>query len=551
MADFTGATQDSQVLGRSCLMPAAHGRNHLPPRVAANETTKPPGSKPTTTTLPQPTGEHRHLQQIIAGLSDGVILIKPDQTVCWANEAALVMHGATTISELGGTVAEYRSKFVLTHRNKHSLADGDSPLDRLIGGEVFAEVVVAVTRADRPEMHWVHKIRSLVLTNPDQAPELLVLVIEDVTEQFEAEERFERTFDANPAPAVICRLHDLRYVKVNNGFLEMTGFSRQEVIGRSVYDLDVLARAERREASVALLREGRTIRQQEACIPIAGGAEKFVVVAGQPIELAEQACMLFTFIDLQPRKKIEDTLRQSEERFSTAFKLAPVPMAVVSLDDGLFIDVNEAFADMTGYSHAELLGRSTAEIELWESSAARSELHRHFAKAGSVRNHEIRMRTKTGDTLDSLISAERVNILDKPCILKIVQDITERKRSETELFTAIETVIQDTSWFTQKVIEKVASLRKPEGASEAREDLGQLTAREREVLGLLCTGAPNDAIAERLGVSRHTIRNHVSAIYDKIGVHNRGAAIVWARDRGVMTHTNHRSGTSKSPTPSK
>ena len=532
-------------------MPAAQGLSHLPPRIAFGATTKSPGSKATTGALPHGTGAHRHLQQIIAGLSDGVILIETDQTVAWANEAALAMHGAHTLAELGTTVEEYRSKFVLTHRNKHSLTEGDAPVDRLIGGEVFTEVVVAVTRADRPELHWVHKIRSLVLTSPDQVPELLVLVIEDVTEQFEAEERFERTFDANPAPAVICRLHDLRYVKVNSGFLEMTGFARQEVIGRSVYDLDVLAHAEKREASVGLLREGHTIRQQEACIPVAGGGEKFVVVAGQPIELAEQACMLFTFIDLQPRKKIENTLRQSEERFSTAFKLAPVPMAVVSLDDGLFIDVNQAFAEMTGYSHAELLGRSTAEIELWESLAARTELHRHFAKTGSVRNHEIRMRTKAGVTLDSLVSAERVNILDKPCILKIVQDITERKRSETELFTAIETVMQDTSWFTQKVIEKVASLRKPGGVSGSGEDLAQLTERELEVLGLLCTGAGNDVIAERLGVSRHTIRNHVAAIYDKIGVHSRGAAIVWARDRGLMTHAHRKSGAAKPMLPSK
>ena len=153
-----------------------------------------------------------------------------------------------------------------------------------------------------------------------------------------------------------------------------------------------------------------------------------------------------------------------------------------------------------------------------------------------MRDHEIRMRTRSGGLLDSLVSAERVNILDKPCILQIVRDITERKRSETELFTAIETVMQDTSWFTQKVIEKVASLRSPEAAAAGAggDGLAQLTGRELEVLGLLCTGAGNQAIAGRLGVSRHTVRNHVSAIYDKIGVHSRGEAIVWARDRGLM-----------------
>jgi PAS domain S-box-containing protein len=201
----------------------------------------------------------------------------------------------------------------------------------------------------------------------------------------------------------------------------------------------------------------------------------------------------------------------------------------------LFLDVNEAFSNMTGYSHAELLGRSTAEIELWESSSARP--RQDFQKAGTIRNYEIRLRTKAGDLLDCLVSAERVTILGKPCALNVVQDITERKRSESELFTAIEAVMQDTSWFSQKVIEKVADLRQPRGSNVKAAASEDLTEREREVLGLMCTGAVDAGIAQQLGVSRHTVRNHVSAIYEKIGVHRRSAAIVWARDRGLNGRT--------------
>jgi PAS domain S-box-containing protein len=495
--------------------------------------------------IPRQARDHRHLQQIIAGLTEGVILIEPDQTLCWANEAALAMHGAKTLDELGRTVEAYKAKFKLTYRNKHSLSEGDYPIQRAVSGDTLDEVVVEVTRSDRPDARWVHQIRSLVLTTVSQIPELFVLVTQDVTERIDAEERFERTFNVNPAPAVICRLADLRYVKVNNGFLEMTGFPRQEVIGRSVYEIDVLAGAAKREQAVTCLREGRTIEQQEACIAIAGGSRKFVIVAGQPIELADEGSMLFTFIDLEPRKKVEDALRQSEERFAKAFKLAPVPMAVTSLEEALFQDANEAFAKVTGYSHAELLGRSTAEIELWENSSARLDLHRQFEKAGTVRNYEIKLRTKTGDFLDCLVAAERVTILDKPCVLTVIQDITERKRSETQLFAAIEMVMQDTSWFTQRVIEKVADLRQPHGSNNPKAGLEELTERELEVLVLLCTGAGDAEIASQLGRSRHTVRNHVSAIYDKIGVHRRGAAVAWARDRGLSGHAKPATGDPK------
>ncbi|WP_323166881.1 PAS domain-containing protein, partial [Pseudomonas bubulae] len=76
-------------------------------------------------------------------------------------------------------------------------------------------------------------------------------------------QRFEKTFNANPAPAVICRLSDLRYIKVNQGFLEMTGYSRDQVSGRSVYELDVLEQAERKDLAIQRLSEGATIPQME------------------------------------------------------------------------------------------------------------------------------------------------------------------------------------------------------------------------------------------------------------------------------------------------
>jgi len=113
-----------------------------------------------------------------------------------------------------------------------------------------------------------------------------------------------------------------------------------------------------------------------------------------------------------------------------------------------------------------------------------------------------------------------------------VQDITERKRSEVELMTAIETVMQDTSWFSRTVIEKLADLRQPHGINTIKAGSDALTSREQEVLGLVCEGLSDADIAKKLNLARNTVRKHVSAIYEKIEVHNRSGAIVWARERG-------------------
>ena len=258
--------------------------------------------------------DRSQLQDIIAELTDGVILIEPDQTIAYANEAALRMHGVGRLEDLGRTVAEYRDNFALRYRNNRPVEPGRYPIDRVVAGEIFDEVVVVVARRDNSGHDWTHRIRGVVLTDETGQPDGLVLIVHDASAQYEAEDRFERAFSANPAPAVICRLADLRYVKLNEGFLELTGFRREEVLGRSVYEIDVLERAERRDLAIERLKAGETIPQMEACLRLPKDADKLVIVAGQPIEICAEPYMLFTFADLEPRRRAETALRHSEEK---------------------------------------------------------------------------------------------------------------------------------------------------------------------------------------------------------------------------------------------
>ena len=229
----------------------------------------------------------------------------------------------------------------------------------------------------------------------------------------------------------------------------------------------------------------------------------------------------------------ERTLHESDERFSRAFAMTPLPMAIAVLAGFQIIDVNEAFAAATGYVPVELVGRKAAEIRLLDDFTCRR-METIFDKTDSVRDVETRLRTREGAFIDCLLSAEITVIDAQRCILVVFQDVTERKRSEDELMTAIESVMKDTTWFSRAVIEKLAQLRQPGRTNEPAGELADLTSREREVLGLMCEGQNDDEISRTLGLSRNTVRNHVSRIYSKIGVHRRTAAVVWARERGVL-----------------
>ena len=70
--------------------------------------------------------------------------------------------------------------------------------------------------------------------------------------------------------------------------------------------------------------------------------------------------------------------------------------------------------------------------------------------------------------------------------------------------------------------------------------MAALTGRERETLSLMCEGLDDTAIATAMGVSRNTVRNNVARIYAKLGVNRRGAAIIWARERGFPLPSSRR-----------
>ncbi|KAE9647965.1 helix-turn-helix transcriptional regulator [Pseudomonas sp. PB106] len=477
----------------------------------------------------------RQLQQIIAGLSDGVILLELDQSILWANEAALSMHGVSRITDLGHNADEYAKLFNLRYRNNHAITAENYPISRVARCESFNDVLIEVSPTDDPERTWVHSVRSMILTDREGQPESLVLIMSDVTDWANAEQRFEKTFNANPAPAVICRLSDLRYIKVNPGFLEMTGYSRDQVIGTSAYEIDIYERAEQRDLAIQRLRDVATIPQMQAELRLPDGSSKQVIVAGQPLLLNDEDCMLFSFVDMEMRHKAEVALRQSEERFAKAFRLTPVPILICSADTQQVIDVNQAFLETLAYDSEEVSGKTVTQLDFISDNGARARLLTALENSGRVNRVDVQVRKKDGDVLECALSADTVNIQDTPCYLLVLMDITERKRTELELVAAIEEVMKDASWFSRTLIEKLANVKKVNSPQLPSVSFTDLTTRERDVLGLICEGLADKEIAARLKLALNTVRNHVATVYSKLDVHSRSEAIVWARERGLFS----------------
>lgn len=470
------------------------------------------------------------LHELIAGLGDGVVLVEPGGRIVWANASAVAMHRVSDTDGLGGDASEYRRRFTLRYRNNHPLEEGQYPIERLLAGETVDNVTVEISPAADLDLIWVHTVRSMIITDGSETPDVLALIIRDETPRFEAEERFERSFNANPAPGLICRLEDHRFIRVNQGFLEMTGFVKEDVIGKTVEAVG-LSNCETGEDALLKLDEGRLIRHREALVPLPGGGDRLAIVAGEPIAVVEEPCLLFTFADLDARRKAQNALRQSEERFSKSFRLSPAPAAISRLDDFVFTEANDAFLEVSGYAATEVVSRTAGELHLWEDIALRRAVEQKLRDNTFVRNEPMRMKQKDGGMVDCLVSAERVEINDEQCVIWALQDVTERRRSEAQLVEAIESVMADTSWFSQSIVDRLATLKQGSTTAQTSE-LMELSDREREILGLICNGQTDVEMGETLHLSKNTIRNHIASLYGKIGVNRRAAAVIWARERG-------------------
>ncbi|QWV98053.1 PAS domain S-box protein [Geomonas nitrogeniifigens] len=143
--------------------------------------------------------------------------------------------------------------------------------------------------------------------------------------------------------------------------------------------------------------------------------------------------MLGTAQDITWRIEAEQALRNSEEKFSKAFHASPDSIVITRAEDGTYIDVNEAFQEITGYSREEVIGRTSTEILLWADPDARMVMLKLLNEHGHVRNLDVRFRVKSGEIRELLWSADVIEYQGEACLIAISRDVTDQRQMEREL----------------------------------------------------------------------------------------------------------------------
>ncbi len=138
-------------------------------------------------------------------------------------------------------------------------------------------------------------------------------------------------------------------------------------------------------------------------------------------------------VDITKRKEAEAKARQSEERFSKAFRASPIAISITRVSDGMFTDVNDSFLHLLGYKREEVLGRTALDLNIYRNAKQRVSFIQKLLAQGGIKDHEMTTHTKSGDAIHVLFSTELIELDGDAFALATILDITERKKAEAEI----------------------------------------------------------------------------------------------------------------------
>lgn len=263
----------------------------------------------------------------------------------------------------------------------------------------------------------------------------LISVVRNVSEREKTDQRL-RLFSAAVASAPIgVQLVDLdgRVIYSNQAVERLYGFSHEEYLGKHVNDMNADPTFAERKILPSIKKKGRWAGELEVkhkeghTFPVALTTSIVHDDEGKPL------AMVGLIQDVAGQKKAETALRKSEELFRTAFQISPESLVISRLKDGLFINVNQGFCDLSGYERDEVIGKTSTEIGVWVNPESREKMVEGLEKDGLVRNLDLRIKRKDKKMRNVSFSAAVLMTGDEPQLLTVSRDITELKMAQDSL----------------------------------------------------------------------------------------------------------------------
>jgi len=279
------------------------------------------------------------------------------------------------------------------------------------------------------------EVRDVEVRNAEinfEGRELLFVTVYDITERVKAkkalersEEKFRKIFKTSPDAVSISSIKEGKYIEVNEGFTAITGYTPEETEGKTSSEIDIWVDKKDRNRLVKILKEKGSVKNFAAQFRMKDGSIIHGLMSSNIIEINGLPHILSITRNIEEFVKTNEALRQSEMKFRKAFKISPDSININRIEDGMYVDINEGFTAITGYTAEDVRGKTSHEINIWVDSKDREYLVKTLKKKGVMRNFAARFRMKNGSIIHGLMSANFIDINGEPHILTVTRNIED------------------------------------------------------------------------------------------------------------------------------
>lgn len=246
---------------------------------------------------------------IIEHLSEGVLVFSAEGRPVYMNPALKRLQSFAILQQRSLTAHDYAALIGLNYPDGREVPRNERPLARLMRGEAFQNLRLLLHHRDTGE-RWTALVRGHIL---EAREPLYLLTFQDITPQEEAEQRFLTIFHANPIAKFIVRLSDLNVIEVNQRFLDLIGYERDDLVGKSLRHVNRFIDSAQRNRIIERVLNVKTPPPEELTILTRSSELVHTMVLQEPVVLYGDLCWLMIFVDITQQKQTEEHLRQAIE----------------------------------------------------------------------------------------------------------------------------------------------------------------------------------------------------------------------------------------------
>jgi PAS domain S-box-containing protein len=366
------------------------------------------------------------LSAIADSAQDAIVMMDPEGSVTFWNPAAERVFGYAKTEALGRNVAD----LIVPERYHEAHKSAFHGFVRTGQGAAVGKTVeFPARREDGREITVALSLSAVQIKSGWHAVGLL----RDITELKQSETRYKALFDGAGEGIAVVDLKTRQIRQANPTLCRMFGYTEEEFTRLGVADLHPKESLDHVLSEFAAQARGeKTLASDLPCLR-KDGTSFYADISAALIVLDGRECNVGFFADITERKRAEETLRESEERFRFIFDNAIDGMLLISLEDQKINSANNSMSQMLGYSLEELKKMEAADIHPKDEMSHVEEQIKIQSSDGLAPAKDLPMKRKDGSVFYANVRGTQIVLSGKKYLMGVFRDITERKRAETAL----------------------------------------------------------------------------------------------------------------------